>query len=226
MVFDPLMISPFFERFHSRWWRASGKPYVVGFARTRPAVFHRIVAIKTFRARCRILPTYAYDFCMQSTVAARMQRSLLVLCVIAAGACRTYRPAPLAVRITSAPSGATAVLSCPTTPDVEPQTAKTPETFRIPMWASPCSVVVSKEGWVTREQTLQRDQLRARLDVRANTVEPRPTLQPGATPWSVLGLFIVRWLNNVGDTVSERVSTSITPDVTVHIVLEPEPSQP
>lgn len=95
----------------------------------------------------------------------RHAAALLTIC-LAAVSCRSYHSAPLALRVTSEPSGAVAELACPQMPEFEPRRETTPATFHLPIYTSPCKVTVSKEGWSTEERALDRDVLRPRGGIR------------------------------------------------------------
>lgn len=147
-----------------------------------------------------------------------MRIGLLTL-ALTAFACSGYRPAPLSVAITSDPEGANARLVCPNQPWRQ---GVTPVTFRVPQYAIPCTLSLSKEGFAEQQLELNSDVLRENAIVRSMAAPaPKPlTLEPTATPLSLLGAAIVRWLDNLGSTAMERVATAAVPDAQVHVILD------
>ncbi len=128
------------------------------------------------------------------------------------------RPAPLNVRVTSAPAGAAAQLRCP---NVRVQSGVTPATFRVPPYATPCELLLSREGY--------RDK---RLDVTLDMLQPRhsgyvaPPREPirftdEATPFSLLGALLVRGVENLGAALADRATSAVVPDARIEVVLEP-----
>lgn len=132
--------------------------------------------------------------------------------------CASSKPVPLSVRVTSVPADADVQLHCP---QVEVQQGVTPAKFRIPPYATPCALTVSKSGYRDR-----------RLDVTLDMLQPRGGLPPAppperihftedATPFSLLGALIVRSLDNLGESVAQRVASAAIPDARIEVVLEP-----
>jgi hypothetical protein len=144
---------------------------------------------------------------------------LFLMCFALSG-CASYRPAPLSVRVTSTPSGAEAQLHCPNLPVRQ---GSTPVTFRVPRYATPCALVLSKEGFKDKQVRLTLDELEKNGAGRV-PAEPRPgpiQFTENATPFSVLGALIVRSLDNLRASASERLSTAIMPDAQISVILEP-----
>ena len=144
---------------------------------------------------------------------AAMKRSLLVLLFMATG-CASYKPAPLSVRVASIPKGANAELTCPNQPV---RSATTPATFRVPPYAMPCMLVVTKAGFETEQRDVRLDSVRTTSGPAA---PPRPIhFEENATPFSLLGALIVRSLDNLGARVAERATTALRPDVNITVEL-------
>ena len=149
----------------------------------------------------------------------RSRRFLLVL--LALTACTSYRPAPLNVAVTTEPRGADARVTCP---NERVREGVTPVRFRIPHYSLPCTLVLSKSGFEEKRMKLTFDLIdQNRIGHEPpRPAPPPPTFQPGATPFSLLGHFITRWLDNLGEKAVERTSTMLVPDAKLHVELEPE----
>ena len=146
---------------------------------------------------------------------AAMKRTLLIALLMATG-CASYKPAPLSVHVASVPNGATAELTCP---NQRVRTATTPATFRVPSYAMPCVLVVTKAGFEPEQRNVRLDSVRTTSGPAA---PPRPIhFDETATPLSLLGALIVRSLDNLGARIAERAATAIRPDVEINVELEP-----
>lgn len=133
------------------------------------------------------------------------------------GGCVSYRPAPLSVSVTSVPTGAAVQLRCP---NVDVQRGTTPAKFRVPQYATPCALLLSREGYRDKQLDLTLDMLRTGGAPPALPPEPI-RFTDEATPFSLLGALIVRSLENLGARVSERASSALVPDARIEVVLEP-----
>jgi hypothetical protein len=139
----------------------------------------------------------------------------MLLCL---GGCVSYRPAPLSVSITSVPAGADVQLRCP---NVDVQHGITPARFRIPQYATPCALRLSREGYRDKQLDLTLEMLQTRAPVRVGP-PPKPIhFTDEATPFSLLGALIVRSLENLGTRIAERATTAAIPDSRIEVVLEP-----
>lgn len=128
-------------------------------------------------------------------------------------------PAPIVVRVTSNPSDSLAKLRCPNIPQFTEQQEQTPARFRIPADFVRCEVDVSKENWQPQLVPITRDQIRGGGQPQVASAD-RITLQPGATPFSLLGALIVRWFHNIGVAMNERVNAEISPEIRIHVELK------
>jgi hypothetical protein len=45
----------------------------------------------------------------------------------------------------------------------------------------------------------------------------RITLQPDATPFSLVFALIGRWFHNVGEAINERVDAELSPEIRIHV---------
>lgn len=145
-------------------------------------------------------------------------KAIRLLCVVGLAGCASYRPAPLNVSVTSVPTRAAVELRCP---NVEVQRGTTPARFRVPQYATPCALSVSREGYRDRQLDLTLDMLQT-----THAISPAPPPKPihfteEATPFSLLGALIVRGLENLGASIAERAVTAVVPDARVEVVLEP-----
>ena len=132
--------------------------------------------------------------------------------------CVSYRPAPLSVRVTSVPAGADVQLRCP---NVEVQSGITPARFRVPQYATPCALTLSRNGYRDKQLDLTLDMLRTN-GVAGTAPPPEPIhFTDEATPFSLLGALIVRSLKNLGARVAERIESAAVPDARIEVVLEP-----
>src|SRR5688572_18534561 len=73
--------------------------------------------------------------------------------------CASYRPAPLSVSVTSVPTRADVQLRCP---NVDVQRGVTPARFRVPQYATPCALTVSRDGYRDKRLDLTWDMLQTR----------------------------------------------------------------
>jgi hypothetical protein len=136
----------------------------------------------------------------------------------ALGGCVSYRPAPLSVRVSSVPTGAAVQLRCP---NVDVQKGTTPAKFRVPQYATPCALLLSRDGYRDKQLDVTLDMLRSDHLVHAASPPEPIRFTDEATPFSLLGALIVRSLENLGARVAERASSAIVPDARIEVVLEP-----
>jgi hypothetical protein len=141
-----------------------------------------------------------------------------LLCLLALSGCVSSRAAPLSVRVTSAPAGAAAQLHCPNVPV---QSGVTPATFRVPAYATPCALLLSREGYRDKRLDVTLDMLQARHS--GYVAPPREPIRftEDATPFSLLGALLARGVENLGASLSERATSALVPDARIEVVLEP-----
>lgn len=142
-----------------------------------------------------------------------------IIFAVSLAGCVSYRPAPLSVSVTSIPAGARAKLSCP---NMDVQEGDTPSVFRVPRYATPCALVLSRDGFRSKQFALTLDLLQANSCASRREAPPRKPIRfkEGATPFSLLGALIVRSLDNFAASVGESVGVAVMPDARINVILE------